>query len=111
MKSFSIFDKYWHDVKQSVLEKLSKFAELKYQTLNKKLDSLSTPKPVNTPKRDTFQFHDPVINLTNHQFINDELNQIALCYKSNMTENKNLEKLIVDSEHLSKLIIFKIKMK
>ena len=100
MKSFNIFNKYWHDVKQSVLDKLSKFAESKYHILNKKLDSLSKPKLVNTPERDTFQFHEPVINLTNHQFTNNELNQIALCYKSHITENNNLEKLIVDSEHI-----------
>ena len=72
-------------LKQSILDKLSKFAQIKYQNLNKKLEALSKPEYVITPKQNNFQFHDPVINLTNKHFTNDELNQIAIAYKSNVT--------------------------
>ena len=83
-----------------MLEKLSKFAEIKYQKLNKKLSNLLNNEHVDIPKRDNFQFHEPVKNLSNCQFTNEELKLISIGYKSNISKKDNLEKLIIDSEHI-----------
>ena len=82
------------------MENLSQFAKIKYQNLNKKLENLSKSEHINIPKRDIFQFHEPVKNLSDEQFTNDELKQIAKDYKSNVIKNDKLERLIVDSEHI-----------
>ena len=100
LQALDIFGKFWHHIKQLLLEKLSKFANTKYQNLNQKLSKLLKIKPVNIHEKDNFQFHEPIKNLSEEQFSDQELNLIAKGYKSNMSNKNNIEKLIVEAEHI-----------
>ena len=100
LQALDIFGKFWHHIKQLLLEKLSKIANAKYQNLNQKLNKLLETKPVNIHEKDNFQFHEPIKNLSDEQFSDQELNLIAKGYKSNMSNNNNIEKLIVEAEHI-----------
>ena len=100
ISAFYIFGKFWHHINQCILEKLSNFAKSKYQHLNKKLENLVKTEHVNIPKKDIFQFQESVKNLSDKQFTNEELKLIAIGYKSNIPKKDNLERLIVDSEHI-----------
>ena len=79
-------------IKSSIIEKLSNFIKLKYQTLNKKLQNLLTKQKVtikqNKPEQIDFQFHDPIKNLTEVQFTNNEYDHISKGFKSNFCLNK-----------------------
>ena len=43
---------------------------------------------VNIPKRENFQFHEPVENLSDEYFTNEELKLRAIGYKSNISKKK-----------------------
>ena len=54
-------------------------------------------------ERDNFQFHDPIKNLTNVKFLDDELNHISIGYKSKFQTDKytnQIDNLIVQSENI-----------
>mgnify|MGYP000356659381 CR=1 FL=1 len=58
----------------------------------------------NISEREFFQFHDPIQNLSNVNF-DEELNQIAVNYKSNLPNfntKTQIENLVVESEHIIK---------
>ena len=64
MSAYTLFGKFWFIIKSSIVEKLSNFIKLKYQTLNKKLQNLSEKHRVNNKQKlhekEVFQFHDPI---------------------------------------------------
>ena len=105
--NLNFFGNFWHQIKQSMLAKLSEFIKKKYVTLENKLQLLRKQK-CNTNKCKpknycSFQFHEPVKNLTNIQFSASEYEQIYNNYKSNMSlpkDNIILDNIIVDTESI-----------
>ena len=106
------FDDTWHDLKQDMLGKLSIFISKKYQKLNNKIQQLKTKKIIrdNTQiknckpdYRSQIQFHDPIKNLTNITFNNNELSVIQNNFKSNFKSYKDnyiLDNIVVETEHI-----------
>ena len=92
MDAYKLFGEFWTTIKSSIIEKLSNFIKVKYQTLNKKLQNLLEKQKVTTKQNKSeqidFQFHDPIKNLTKVQFSNVEYDHISKGFKSNFYQNK-----------------------
>ena len=79
----NLFGPIWHEVKQLILEKLSPKIQIKYKLLEHKINKLieqrdkihtvnncqKTCKPIQCQ----FQFHEPIKNLSNINFVKIEL--------------------------------------
>ena len=69
-----------------MLEKLSGIVKRKYDILYKKLDNLKNNKfkcnSICKPRNDTFAFHEPIKNLSNISFTQEELDHFEKGYIS-----------------------------
>ena len=91
-----------------MIEGLSTTIQRKYQTLNKKINQLQTKqqrkvtcKPEN---RFLFKFHEPIKNISNTKFSNDEIQTIQENYISNYfpsKQNQISDNLIVEAEYIN----------
>ena len=125
LKNMNLYGPIWHIFKQQLLEKLSLFINVKYQKLNKKIQQLvqnqfESRNKVNNKKnlknqqknlnkyckpetRNHFDFQDPIVNLSNVNFDNDENRLIYNNFKSNYNIHKNsdiLDNIIVQTENI-----------
>ena len=106
MQAYKLYNNFWPTIKLAMLEKLSKFVKQKYQNLNKKLVVLRNQQNNNKYKvksnQNSFQFQQPVKNLTETKFTKEEIDHIALGYKSNFHKmNKSsISNLVIESENI-----------
>ena len=103
--NMKFFGHYWHNIKQNMLEKLSTFVKKKYEDLNHKLRNLSHRNvPIDTVTGSpSFQFQNPVKNLTEINFNQNELSHIEKAYKSNFQQpklNSQIDTIIAEVEHI-----------
>ena len=100
LKMFNIF---WYTIKSSIIEKLSQFIKIKYNTLNMKLQQLAgNQNTTYKPEQTDFQFQEPIKNLTNIDFSNSELEHVYKGFKSNFQYNNKhqIKEMIIDAEYI-----------
>ena len=104
LQALKLYDAFWPIIKVNIIDKLSQFIKLKYQTLNEKLQNLTkySQSKIYKPEQTDFQFHEPIQNLTNVQFSNSELEHIYKGFKSNFHQNakQQINNMIIDSEYI-----------
>lgn len=115
-----IYGPFWHQIKQELLEKMSKFIKVKYDNLNKKIKLLQQNKinerSIQTNNKQKqfvnkkhckncckFDFHIPVKNLSTIHFDENELKIIQDQYKSNFNKYNLphiLDNTLVETENI-----------
>ena len=106
--NMSFFGSQWTVLKSQILDKLSNIVRKKYDALNRKMEKFSNNNNShsrhNIPEQsNSFEFHEPIKNLTNVEFSYPELNHIQKAHKSNFNKAKlsnQIDNLIVETEYI-----------